>query len=146
MIIDNQWQVDFNLNLESFEPHIAGVRDLIVLSNQSPKSPPILFTSSISTLDNWAKKHPKDKVPESAFYDFGVPAAMGYGESKYIAEQLLEKAGKDSNVSAAICRVGQLAGPVVKDGVWSKQEWLPSVSSTYVVLHDHFQRGSEGGC
>lgn len=133
MMIDNQWQVDFNLNLESFEPHIAGVRDLIVLSNQSPKSPPILFTSSISTLDNWAVKHPKEKVPESAFHDFSVPAAMGYGESKYIAEQLLEKAGKDSGVSAAICRVGQLAGPVVKDGVWSKQEWLPSVSLTCVV-------------
>ena len=140
MIIDNQWQVDFNLNLESFEPHIAGVRDLIVLSSQSPKNPPILFTSSISTLDNWAMKYPGDKVPESAFHDFAVPAAMGYGESKYIAEQLLEKAGKDSNVSAAICRVGQLAGPVVKDGVWSKQEWLPSVSLTHVVSHNHFKR------
>ena len=53
---------------------------------------------------------------------------MGYGESKYIAEQLLEKAGKHSGVSAAICRVGQLAGPVMKGGVWNKQEWLPSVS------------------
>ena len=125
--------MDFNLNLESFEPHIAGVRDLIVLSNQSPNNPPILFTSSISTLDNWKIKRPKDKVPESAFYDFSVPAAMGYGESKYIAEQLLEKAGKDSGVLAAICRVGQLAGPVVKDGVWSKQEWLPSVSLICVV-------------
>ncbi|KAF6227540.1 hypothetical protein HO173_012179 [Letharia columbiana] len=125
-IIHNQWQVDFNLNLESFEPHIAGVRELINLSNQSPKSPPILFTSSISTLDNWAIKYPEDKVPESAFYDFSVPSAMGYGESKYVAEQLLEKAGKSSGVSAAICRVGQLAGPVVKDGIWNKQEWLPS--------------------
>ncbi len=122
--------MDFNLNLESFETHIAGVRDLIDLSNQSRKSPPILFTSSISTLGNWAIKHPEDKVPESAFYDFGVPSAMGYGESKYVAEQLLEKARKRSSVSAAICRVGQLAGPVVKRGIWNKQEWLPSVSLT----------------
>ena len=127
-MVDNQWQVDFNLNLESFEPHIAAVRDLIKLSNLSMKRPPILFTSSISTLDNWAKKNSGDKVPESAFYDFSVPAAMGYGESKYVAEQLLEKAGKISGVSAAICRIGQLAGPVVKSGVWNKQEWLPSVS------------------
>ena len=125
--------MDFNLNLESFEPHIAGVRDLINLSNQSPKSLPILFTSSVSTLDNWAIRYPEDKVPESVFYDFSVPAAMGYGESKYVAEQLLEKAGKDSSVSAAICRVGQLAGPVIKGGVWNKQEWLPSVSSTCLL-------------
>lgn len=122
--------MDFNLNLESFEAHIAGVRDLIDLSNQSPKRPPILFTSSISTLDYWAIKHPDEKVPESAFFDFSVPSAMGYGESKYVAEQLLEKARKISRVSAAICRVGQLAGPVVKRGIWNKQEWLPSVSST----------------
>ena len=122
--------MDFNLNLESFEAHIAGVRDLIELSNQSPKRPPILFTSSISTLDNWAIKHPDEKVPESAFFDFSIPSAMGYGESKYVAEQLLEKARKSSGVSAAICRVGQLAGPVIKRGMWNKQEWLPSVSFT----------------
>ena len=131
--IDNQWQVDFNLNLESFEPHIAGIRDLINLSSLSPKSPPILFTSSISTLGNWAVKHPNDKVPELGFHDFSIPSAMGYGESKYVAEQLLEKAGRTYGVSSAICRIGQLAGPVVKGGIWNKQEWLPSVSSPHVL-------------
>ena len=121
------------MNLDSFEPHIAGVRDLIELSNLSTKRPPIVFTSSISTLDGWADKYPNEKVPESAFYDFSVPAAMGYGESKYVAEQLLENAGKKSGVSAAICRVGQLAGPVLKGGVWSKQEWLPSVNHVSIL-------------
>ncbi|MCJ1401925.1 hypothetical protein MMC11_005142 [Xylographa trunciseda] len=127
-IIHNQWQVDFNLSLESFEPHIAGVRDLIDLSSQSSKKPPILFTSSISTLGHWLVKHPGEKVPERAFHDFSIPTSMGYGESKYVAEQLLELAAKKSGVSAAICRIGQLAGPVNKSGMWSKQEWLPSVS------------------
>ena len=125
---DNQWQVDFNLSLESFEPHIAGVRDLIDLSNQSIKKPPILFTSSISALGNWSVNHRKDKVPEHAVHDFTIPSAIGYGESKYVAELLLEAAKDKSGVSAAICRVGQLTGPVVKDGVWNKQEWFPSVS------------------
>lgn len=133
-IIHNQWQVDFNLSLESFEPHMAGVRDLIELSTQSPKKPPILFTSSISTLNNWTLKHPNEKVPERAFHDFTIPAAMGYGESKYISERLLEIATEKCGLSAAVVRVGQLAGPVVKDGVWSKQEWLPSIiaSSKYL--------------
>lgn len=134
--------MDFNLNLESFEPHIAGVRNLIDLSIQSPKSPPILFTSSISTLDNWASKYPDDKVPESAFDDFSIPPAMGYGESKYVVEQLLEKAGKSSGVSAAICRVGQLAGPVVKGGIWNKQDWLPSVSSDLSIVSATSLRGA----
>ena len=54
---------------------------------------------------------------------------MGYGESKYIAELLLEAGAEKCGVPAVICRVGQLAGPVTKKGgMWSKQEWLPSVS------------------
>ena len=126
---DNQWQVDFNLSLESFEPHIAGVRELIDLSSKSAKKPPILFTSSVSTLNNWPAKHPGEKVPESAFHDFTVPAAMGYGESKYISELLLEAGAEQSGVPAVICRVGQLAGPVRKGGMWGKQEWVPSVSA-----------------
>lgn len=54
---------------------------------------------------------------------------MGYGESKYIAELLLEAGAEKCGVPAVICRVGQLAGPVTKKGgMWGKQEWLPSVS------------------
>lgn len=130
---DNQWQVDFNLSLESFEPHIAGVSDLIKISNQSPNKPPILFTSSIATVGNWSFKHSGEKVPEHAFHDFAIPSAMGYGESKYVSERLLELAKEQSGVPAAIVRVGQLAGPVTKNGVWSKQEWLPSVSFRSVL-------------
>ena len=54
---------------------------------------------------------------------------MGYGESKYIGELLLEAGAEKCGVPAVICRVGQLAGPVTKTGgMWNKQEWLPSVS------------------
>ena len=80
-------------------------------------------------MDNWAAKHSGIKVPESAFYDFNIMAAIGYGESKYIAEQLLENAATTSGLLAVVCRVGQLVGTVVNVGrVWNKQEWLPSVS------------------
>ncbi|KAL8782845.1 MAG: hypothetical protein Q9195_009552, partial [Heterodermia aff. obscurata] len=41
---------------------------------------------------------------------------------------MLEEAASSHGVSSAICRVGQLGGPIEKNGVWSKQEWLPSVS------------------
>ena len=54
---------------------------------------------------------------------------MGYGESKYVAERLLEAGADKCGVPAVICRVGQLGGPVTKEqGMWNKQEWLPSVS------------------
>ena len=65
----------------------------------------MLFTSSISTLDNWASKYPRDKFSESTFYDSSVAAALRHGASQYVSEQLLDKAGKISSTSAAICRV-----------------------------------------
>ena len=64
---------------------------------------------------------------------------MGYGESKYIGELLLEAGAEKSGVPAVICRVGQLAGPVKKGGVWSKQEWLPSVSTRSLLPQLHQQ-------
>ena len=75
-MLDNQGQVDFNLSSDSFEPHIAGVRDLIGLSSQSFRKPPILFTSSILAVSNWSEKHLGKKVPESAFHDFSIPASI----------------------------------------------------------------------
>lgn len=126
---DNQWQVDFNLALSSFKPHIAGVRNLIDLSAKSAIRPSIIFTSSISTLGHWSTKHPNEKVPEAPLHDYSIPAATGYGESKFIAERILENAAQRSGVPSATVRVGQLAGPVIKDGgQWNRKEWLPSVS------------------
>lgn len=106
---------------------------MIDISSESSKHPPILFTSSIATLGNWAIKHPGEKVPEKAFHDFTIPSPMGYAESKYVAERMLEEAATSHGVSSAICRIGQLGGPVEKNGVWSKQEWLPSVSRMFLT-------------
>lgn len=129
--IDNQWQVDFNLSLPSFELHICGTSNLIKLSALSPNSPPIFFTSSIGTVGHWREKHPNQLVPEIALSDASMPEFQGYSESKWISERLLDAAAQNCGVSAAICRVGQIAGPVDenKGGVWNRQEWLPSVSN-----------------
>ncbi|KAL8948969.1 MAG: hypothetical protein Q9222_004891, partial [Ikaeria aurantiellina] len=127
LIIHNQWQVDFNLALISFKPHVIGVRNLITLSSQSPARAPIIFTSSIATLSNWSVKHAGEKVPEAPFHDYSIPSASGYGESKYVSERILENAAHKANVPSAVIRVGQLAGPVIKKGgIWNPWEWLPS--------------------
>ncbi|KAL8707220.1 MAG: hypothetical protein Q9220_007714 [cf. Caloplaca sp. 1 TL-2023] len=138
LIIHNQWQVDFNLALTSFKPHVAGVHNLITLSSQSPGvRPPIVFTSSIGTLGNWNAKHAGEKVPEHPFHDYSIPSATGYGESKYVSERILENAAqREAGVPSAVIRVGQLAGPVVKGGgVWNPWEWLPSLIKSSAHLH-----------
>ena len=139
VIIHNQWAVDFNLSLDSFQPHIHGVRRLIDFSASSVRHPPIFFTSSVSTTGNWSSLNPDKPIPEQVIGDMRVPFAIGYGESKYISEHLLAAAGS-KGISAAVCRVGQLGGPVEKGGMWNKQEWLPSVSLIYFPFHARKRR------
>ncbi|KZF24690.1 L-aminoadipate-semialdehyde dehydrogenase [Xylona heveae TC161] len=133
--IHNAWQVDFNLPVESFEKvHIQGVRSLIDFSIQSAHSTRLYFISSISTVMNWAALY-KGSVPEETITDFNVPEEMGYGESKYIGERLLDRAHRISRIPSTVCRVGQVGGPVEKRmGMWNKQEWLPTIiaSSKYL--------------
>ena len=128
-IIHNAWPVDFNLALPSFEPQIAGLRNLIEFSAGAEHRPPILFTSTIGEVGNWPKHYPDQNVPEALVEDARVVQETGYAESKYVSERLLVHAAEKGGVSASVCRVGQIAGPVEKGGVWNKQEWLPSVSA-----------------
>ena len=134
-IIHNAWPVNFNQSLASFEPHVQGVRHLIDFSADSAHRPPILFTSSVATTQNWSGLHPGELAPEKLIGDVRVPAPMGYAESKFVAEHLLARAAR-RGVSAAICHVGQIAGPAAKPGMWNRAEWFPSLvaSSKYLGL------------
>lgn len=131
-ILHNAWPVDFNLSLSSFAPHLHGVRQFIDLCSRSPLRPSILFVSSIS-----AAMDGPNPAPERILTSFADPAPMAYAQSKHLAERLLDTASTTSGIRSTICRVGQVAGPVMhehKSGMWNKQEWLPSLiaSSKYL--------------
>jgi thioester reductase-like protein len=60
---------------------------------------------------------------------------MGYAQSKYLAERILDYAAHAlPSLDIKVARVGQVAGPAVGDGVWNRWEWVPSlvVSSSYL--------------
>lgn len=128
-IIHNAWKVDFNHTIESFEKgHIAGTRHLIDLSRKCTYRAPILFISSISTALNWMQKNPAQKVPEAIIEDLDSPEFLGYGESKYVSERLIEAHSSSSGLTSSVLRVGQIAGPVLSTaGIWNVQEWFPSL-------------------
>ena len=76
---------------------------------------------------NWPA-HNEGSVPEEIIRDFSVPEAMGYTESKHVSERLLDLGNTLCNITIFICRVGQIAGPVLnRIGIWNKREWLPSL-------------------
>jgi thioester reductase-like protein len=137
-IIHSAWKVDFNHRIESFEKgHIAGTRHFIDFSNKCVHKAPILFVSSISTVLNWVNENPGQLVPEAMIHDLSAPELMGYGESKYVGERLIESFNKFSGTPCAVLRVGQIAGPVLSTaGSWNAHEWFPSLlaSSKYLGL------------
>ncbi|XXG95744.1 hypothetical protein Hte_002014 [Hypoxylon texense] len=124
-VIHNQWPVNFNWQLTSFEPHIRGVRHLADFSFESTQNAFIMFISSVSAAGSWNGAGP---VPERAFPELDMASKTGYGQSKLLAETLLGKAGEVSGVRSASCRVGIVAGPVDQQrGRWNKHEYIPSI-------------------
>lgn len=139
-VIHNQWPVNFNIPVESFEPHILGVRNLANFSNQASKQVHIVFISSIATVARWNQP---SNVPEQAFRE--IENSMGgYGRSKLVSSLVLGTANKASGVPVTVIRVGQVAGPSGEKGIWNRHEWLPSIvaSSLYLgVLPDSLGPG-----
>jgi thioester reductase-like protein len=127
VIIHCAWKVDFNVTVETFEPQIRGVRNLLDLSFHSNNKAPMVFVSSISTALGWLAKTPGSTVPEAIIRNFEAPEQLGYGESKYVSELLIEDFAKRSGITAAVYRTGQIAGPTSNRGCWNKQEWFPSI-------------------
>ena len=127
VIIHSAWKVDFNLSIESFEPQVHGVRNLLDFSSKSAKKAPLIFISSISAVLGWMDYNPSAKVPEAVISDLEAPEKIGYGESKFVCERLLDLFNKASGITTAVLRAGQIAGPVSQTGMWNKQEWLPSI-------------------
>ncbi|KAG8701413.1 hypothetical protein FRC08_004091 [Ceratobasidium sp. 394] len=127
LIVHNAWQVNFNLSLQSFEPSIRGTRNLIDLALASKYRPRFLFASSISaaglgTPGGCLKKGPVE-ISDAA-------TSIGYGQSKFVAEKLLDSA-RTSGLEACIIRLGQLTGDS-NAGAWSPSDWVPSIIASSV--------------
>ncbi|KJR88497.1 NRPS-like enzyme [Sporothrix schenckii 1099-18] len=145
VVIHNAWKVDFNHSLASFEDtHIRGVRHVVDFALASERQPHIFYVSSLSSVANWpavqgagagVDARAPTSVPEAPLDDPRVALAMGYGESKHVAEQILARAVANAGLHATTLRVGQVAGPLAADGgQWNPTEWLPSLVRTSRVL------------
>jgi thioester reductase-like protein len=89
VIIHNAWALDFNKTLSSFESHIRGTRNLIQLARDAAISggARFIFTSSVAAAQGW---HPSQGqlYPEDELVPLENARGSGYGESKYVAENV----------------------------------------------------------
>ncbi|KAI2640771.1 hypothetical protein GGS26DRAFT_539733 [Hypomontagnella submonticulosa] len=121
-IIHNAWQVNFNLSIDSFANHIGGVRQFVEFSAHSRFGAQLFLVSSISAVGGRT-----GGVAEQIFRDWHTPGPLGYGESKFVSELLLDTAAREAEIPTIVCRVGQVSGPTSEGGMWPRQEWLPSL-------------------
>lgn len=131
-VIHNAWPVNFNLTLPTFAPHLHGVVNLLKLTSSTTHPSHIMFISSVSSV----MASPENPIPERIITDSSAPLAMGYGQSKYIAERILGYAAsiKLPNTDVTVVRVGQVAGPAFLPGMWNRWEWFPSLVASSLHL------------
>ncbi|KAK3693201.1 hypothetical protein B0T22DRAFT_420368 [Podospora appendiculata] len=143
VVLLNAWPVNFNSPLDGFESAVAGTRRCVDFAASATRRPHVVFVSSIASVLNYpAVRLDTTKtgdgndgvvttsIPEEFELDNSLPLKQGYGESKHVASSILANAARVSGVGVTILRAGQLAGPVDGQGVWNRQEWLPSLIAT----------------
>ncbi|KAF8869841.1 hypothetical protein CPB85DRAFT_1356315 [Mucidula mucida] len=126
-IIHNAWPVNFRHSLLSFKSSIKGARNVISLALTSPVRPKLTYISSVSVLQNSFSQQP---IPERSA-NIVEAIGTGYSESKWVAENLFEKASSLGLV-VDVVRVGQLCGGV--NGCWNAWEWIPAMIRSATVL------------
>ncbi|TLD19227.1 hypothetical protein PspLS_09919 [Pyricularia sp. CBS 133598] len=119
-VIHTQWPDNFNLPLRSFEPHIRGVRNLADLCAGAAKDVRLVLVSTVLGATGWNGSDPS-KVPTGA-----------YAQGRLAADLVLDTAARRSGLSAAVVRIGQIAGPEDPAGLWNPDEWLPRLVASSV--------------
>ncbi|KAL1943361.1 hypothetical protein VTO73DRAFT_4436 [Trametes versicolor] len=124
-IIHNAWRVDFQVSLQSFEPLLAGARNLLDLALHSPLpgGPRVLFVSSISSLRNYSGSKPAEETHET---EPDLAAGSGYSESKWVTEHLFSLATEKTGLQTTSVRVGQVSGDQ-RLGGWNTTEWVAAL-------------------
>ncbi|KAG8686616.1 hypothetical protein FRC09_014024 [Ceratobasidium sp. 395] len=135
IIIHNAWQVNFNFTLEQFEPSIKGVRNLIDLAfgSTAPTGlPRFVFTSSFSAAGFGKPGH---YLMEEYLTPEDAATAIGYGQSKFVTEKLLESA-RDAGLETCVVRLGQLTGDVDSGMLtWGGRARILDTTRNRISLH-----------
>ena len=106
-VICNHWPVNFNLSLGSFQPHIRGAMNLLNLTQKAAHDARFYFSSSVGTSQNGPPRVP---VEETFSRDPVTAGGMGYGQSKWVVEKIMERVAEQKGAKVGVMRIGQLVG------------------------------------
>ncbi|KAI9743887.1 MAG: hypothetical protein M1818_002621 [Claussenomyces sp. TS43310] len=126
-IIHCAWAVNFALPIQSFEPQVSGLHNLISLSLSvnMPQPAHLLFCSSVGAAINTPAPA---VIPSSPILSLHHSSGTGYACSKLVAERVIEAAVAKADACATILRIGQIV-PSRSTGsqLWNPTEAIPLV-------------------
>ena len=131
-VFHGAWPMDFKMKLQSLEPHIKAVRDLVELGYLAHDLRPfvklrVVLVSSIAVVGRYTMDQKSPLVPEIPIDEPRVPLPIGYAEAKWVCEKIIESAfHRVEDVEATILRIGQLSGSK-STGFWSPKEHFPTL-------------------
>lgn len=131
-VVHNAWPVNFNRSLSSFAECLDGVLRLVAFALHSQRRVALQFVSSIAAV---AGSPGRAIVTEQAATEAQAPTAMGYGQSKYLAEKMLAHASRVLGIRTIAARVGQISGDGCRRRGWSRREWFPSLVVSSLHIH-----------
>jgi thioester reductase-like protein len=100
----------------------------------------VVLTSNYNSMCVYTDYRGPLPVPEAPLPDLSSAVGLGYGESKLVAERMLEVARERSGLDASVVRVGQLCGSSGLGGAggnvgaWNTKEWFPALVQASDVL------------
>ncbi len=72
-------------------------------------------------------------MPEHVLKDARLAVGQGYGESKWVAERILDIANERTESHNVIVRVGQISGNT-RNGSWNVWEWFPALVQSHKIV------------
>ncbi|KAF2761686.1 acetyl-CoA synthetase-like protein [Pseudovirgaria hyperparasitica] len=138
-VIHAAWDVNFTLPLKSFAPQLEGVVNLHTLlllgaAQSHPSLPPkrLIFCSSVASIARASANTKQDHSISAHPHD---AADLGYAQSKWVAERVLDSLSRNSSaaVAVSVLRVGQLSGASTT-GIWNAREAWPLMLSAGLKL------------
>ncbi|KAI9252120.1 hypothetical protein BY458DRAFT_523405 [Sporodiniella umbellata] len=124
------WLMDFNRNIEYYDKgYIAPFYNLIRFAYREVNPMHLHFISSVSASAAMGNEVPEEPLP----FDSHVSLAMGYAQSKFVCEILLNYLVKEKNMPCYIERVGQMVGSN-DSGVWNTTEMYPLLFAGGILM------------
>ncbi len=135
-IIHCAWPVNFALSLNTFEPALRSLRNLLQLAVGGAKTVNFSFCSSIAAALGASSSNSLPALIESAqLPSFLYAANTGYGQSKLVAENIVCSVAASHNLNCNVFRIGQIL-PGRKRGLrlWKPTEATPLMIRSAILL------------